>query len=255
MIANMLEMARMQRNGDPRQVPGTNPDLAREFASILSPEARRLTKPASRSWRCVHGLLSSLRADRKFPQDLSRHFSVAGITPDSIADLPDAPLTGSGFLPPVQALELQRRTGSEIAVDLVYHAASDRIGCFWTRGCSGGVCSDLLCYFWFSYGYTVLPVFHTHPDPYNELGFCMPSSADYQVLEKLRERLRSVHRRVAVGERVVFPDVPDSRAGWAWTDYGLDADGRRWYRHRGCTAQFLPQHHHASRDCGQACSA
>ncbi|MCF7982903.1 MAG: hypothetical protein K9L70_00730 [Thiohalocapsa sp.] len=130
---------------------------------------------------------------------------------------------------PAAALRLQALCDTEVSGELVYDTVSGRVGAFVTRGCRGGVMSDLLFYFWFSPRYVVLPVFHTHPGYLSDLGYKLPSTADYRVMRVVRDRLDGA----AAGERVYFADG-------SWTEYGFTAADRAFFRRQGDAIRVLP---------------
>ncbi len=91
----------------------------------------------------------------------------------------------------------------------------------------GGAFSDLGLYLKQSPDYLVLPCFHTHPSPWNELGYETPSPADFLALDRLRNQLGGI----GVCDRVFFPSG-------RCTFYAVD-EWRRWFYQRlgqGCVS-------------------
>jgi hypothetical protein len=89
-----------------------------------------------------------------------------------------------------------------------------------TRGTDGGAFSNLGLYLKLSPEYLVLPCFHTHPSPWNELGYETPSFADFLALDRLRNQLGGI----GVCDRVFFPSG-------RYTFYAVD-EWRRWFYQR-----------------------
>ena len=141
---------------------------------------------------------------------------------DMFDSLTDNLQSAVGRLNPSLALLSQDLTGSEFALELVCARGSRRPFPLITRGIDGGAFSDLGFYLKLSPDYLVLPCFHTHPTPWNELGYEMPSKADYVALEKLRSQLGGID----VCDRVLFPSGRR-------TLYGVDDQGRWYWRRRG----------------------
>lgn len=141
---------------------------------------------------------------------------------DMFDSLTDDCQSAVGRLNPSVAVRFQVLTGSEWAQELVCARGRRRPFPLITRGMNGGAFSDLGFYFKLSPDYLVLPCFHTHPTPWNELGYEMPSKADYLALEKLRSQLGGV----GVCDRVLFPSGRR-------TLYGVDEQGRWYWRRRG----------------------
>ena len=151
---------------------------------------------------------------------------------DLILGLPGDNLSAVGCLTPRLALAFQAQIGAELAVDLIYDRARGLAFPLTTRGTGWGAFSDLGFYFAFSPDYLVLPCFHTHPATWNELGYEMPSLADYLMLETLHQQLGGV----AVCDRVVFPNGRHTR-------YGVDEDGRWFSRRIGQRLCYLGRQH------------
>jgi hypothetical protein len=144
---------------------------------------------------------------------------------DLIHGLPGDNFSTAGHLTPSLALACQAQLGAELALELIYDRVRRLPFPLITRGTGWGAFSDLGLYFAFSPDYLVLPCYHTHPDHQNELGYEMPSLADYLVLEKLRDQLGGI----AVCDRVFFPSGRH-------TVYGVDGQ-RQWFNRR--TGQCL----------------
>ena len=182
-------------------LPGKNQVLADWFLEILWQRDQWLT--AARRFRDLNDLLQGLPAD---------HHSAVG------------PLS------PSLAVAGQARTGSEWALELVYARGRRLPFPLITRGTDGGVLSDLGFYLKLSPEYLVLPCFHTHPSPWNELGYEMPAEADYRVLEGLRAQLGGA----GVCDRVLFPSARR-------TLYGVDEEGRWFYERSGRCCRYIPR--------------
>ncbi len=172
-------------------LPGKNQALAEVYLKILRERDQWLT--AARRFRDLADLILGLPGDN--------HSAV-------------------GPLSPSLALAYQARSGSELALELVYDRGRRLPFPLITRGTDGGAFSDLGLYLQLSPEYLVLPCFHTHPSPWSELGYEMPSEADYRVLEGLRHQLGGI----GVCDRVIFP-------GGRRTLYGVDEQGR-WFHER-----------------------
>ncbi|WP_295454646.1 hypothetical protein [uncultured Thiodictyon sp.] len=125
-----------------------------------------------------------------------------------------------GPLSPRLALAYQAQIGAELAVELVHERGRRLPFPLITRGTDGGAFSDLGLYLKFSSDYLVLPCFHTHPSPWNELGEETPSFADFLALDGLRNQLGGI----GACDRVFFPNG-------RYTFYAVD-EWRRWFYQR-----------------------
>ncbi|WP_295383892.1 hypothetical protein [uncultured Thiodictyon sp.] len=181
------------------ELPGKNQALADFFLEVLRSRDQRLT------------------AARRF-RDLN----------DLLVVLPDDNQSAVGPLRPGLAVALQDQIGAEFALDLVYERGRRLPFPLITRGTVGGAFSDLGFYLNFSPSYLVLPCFHTHPSPRNELGYEMPSEADYLTLARLRSQLGGI----SVCDRVFFPSGRRTR-------YGVDEWGRWFYQRRGQRLRYI----------------
>ncbi len=182
--------------------------FAEVFFCLLGPADRDLLRTDGQHWRrCAE--IPSLDWDAAL--SLGPSMAMDGAVDAVLAHDLDV---CSGTLSPRQAIESQQRVHAELALDLVYDRAADRICALITRGCAGGNFSNMGLYLRLSSRYVVLPVFHTHPGLDNEVGRRKASLADYTLLRCLRDRLNGA----AVGERVYFSDH-------SFTRYGISADG------------------------------
>lgn len=146
---------------------------------------------------------------------------------DLALGLPGDNHSAVGPLSPSLALAYQARIGSELAVELVQERGRRLPFPLITRGTDGGAFSDLGLYLKQSPDYLVLPCFHTHPSPWNELGYETPSPADFLALDRLRNQLGGI----GVCDRVFFPSG-------RCTFYAVD-EWRRWFYQRlgqGCVS-------------------
>jgi hypothetical protein len=182
--------------------------FAEVFFCLLEPADRRILHADAPHWqRCAEFPL----LDWDNALDLGPDLSTQGLADTVLeADL----RVSNGTLSPRQAVEFQRRVRAEIALDLAYDRATDRLCALTTRGCEGGNFSNLGLYLRLSSRYVVLPVFHTHPGLDNEVGRRKASLADYTLLRCLHDRLNGT----GVDERIYFPDH-------SYTRYGIDDDG------------------------------
>ncbi|MFZ1538210.1 MAG: hypothetical protein WAT23_12595 [Chromatiaceae bacterium] len=178
---------------------GKHPAVARELLPLVMIPKRRLANAPR-----LRGLAE---LSRVLPQDIR---SVVG------------------YLAPALALAYQARVGAEMAQELIFDRRTHRVFPLATRGMAGGAFADLMVYFALSPRYLVLPCFHTHPSPWNHLGYEMPSSADYRALEGLRNQLGGVQ----VCDRVFFP-------GGRHTLYGVDGAGNWFYCRQGRCLAYL----------------
>ena len=222
MLATMLARARGVGALTPERMPNHWMALATDFEQHLDEVARAYLDPTASVWRdCAESAPVDLAIVHQFwPAAVLADLCVPGLS----GDLRSVP----GIINPKLALAIQSGFGSELSADLIYDSTTDQAGCFVTRGCRGGVMSNLLFYFCFSARYWVLPVFHTHPGNDSELGPYMPSAADYWVMHTLRDQLGG-----AFGERVYFADG-------SYTQYGLIASGAYYFRRQGETAYLFP---------------
>lgn len=197
--------------------------LAGAFAKHLDTRALGYLEPAASHWRRAAEFERAEAGNElaKFWPDAVLSDSRSPLLPAEVHSVP-AVVAAS------VAIEIQRQCDCEFSADLIYDTSHDQVASFVTRGCRGGVMSDLMFYFWFSPRYLVLPVFHTHPGVRSDLGLRMPSSADYGVMKSLQARLGDG----AVGERVYFPDG-------SCTEYGVTGAGHYYFRRPvGCAYLF-----------------
>lgn len=222
MLATMLARVRGVGALTAERMPAHWVSLATDFEQHLDEVARVYLDPTASVWRDCAELPSVDLAilHELWPDAVLADLCVPGLS----GDLRSVP----GVINPKLALDIQSRFGSELSADLIYDATADQAACFVTRGCRGGVMSNLMFYFCFSARYWVLPVFHTHPGNDSELGLHMPSTADYWVMHTLRDQLGD-----AFGERVYFADG-------SYTQYGLIASGAYFFRRQGETAYLFP---------------
>jgi hypothetical protein len=144
--------------------------------------------------------------------------------------LPDDNQSAVGPLSPRLALAYQARIGAELAVELVHERGRRRPFPLITRGNDGGAFSDLGLYLKFSPDYLVLPCFHTHPNPLNELGEETPSLADFLALDGLHRQLGGI----GVCDRVFFPNGRH-------TLYVVDEQKSWFYQRLGQCRVYVPQ--------------
>ena len=149
---------------------------------------------------------------------------------DLARGLPGDNHSAVGPLSPRLALDYQALIGSELAVEFILERGRRLPFPLITRGSDGGAFSDLGLYLNFSSDYMVLPCFHTHPSPCNELGEETPSCADFVVLVGLRKQLGGI----GVCDRVFFPSGRN-------TFYAVDEWGRWFYQRLGqCRVYVCP---------------
>lgn len=197
--------------------------LSLDFDRQLEALDRDYLNAAARHWHHAGALRLTDAAD------LARLWPDAVLSDPRSSALPAEVHSAPGVIDPSVAIEIQRHCDCEVSADLVYDTREDRVASFVTRGCRGGVMSNLIFYFWFSSRYLVLPLFHTHPGIRNDLGLRMPSPADYWLMSALRTRLGGG----PVGERVCFPDG-------SYTEYGVTGAGQYYFRRPGQGAQLFP---------------
>ena len=217
MPARMLAAVRALGRRPFEDVYQSNAAQAAQFHDALSAAERSDLAADSRLWLDCRSLDERDAAPllSRWPQARDEEIR-AGIWGEEVRSVP-------GWITPAAAIAIQRRTGCEISLDLVYDADGDRAACFVTRGGGAGVMSNLLLYALMSARYMPIPVFHTHPVYRTEItGYKQPSLADCGVMGSLRRR----YDGAAVGDCVFFPDG-------SWTEYGVTGQGRCFYRRAG----------------------
>ena len=207
LLCSMLDRARSLQSNCGGKASLCDPKMAAEFYRQLSVEERRCLVPDDRIWQPCDRPWSAAAAVRGDPLEPGLPLELY-----TVPAVPD----------PAVARAVQALLGCEVSADLVYDTRTDRFCTFLTHGCRGGVTSNLLLYFWFEGHYAVLPVFHTHPGCYSDLGLKLPSTADFKLMSAVRDYLGGGE----VGERLLFLDGTS-------TEYGITADNRWYYRRQG----------------------
>jgi hypothetical protein len=209
----MLEAAKRVGGVEP---PGKSPLLAAQFREVL--RGRSGAEPRLRA------LLAALDDPAPWSRSAARCPDLAALS----VRLPADNHSCIGWLRPGLALAYQAQVGSELSLDLIFDRRHRRAFPLLTRGIGGGVFSDLGLYLAFSPRFLVVPCFHTHPEPRNELGCEMPSLADFLVLEGWHRQLGEA----PTADRVYFPSGRH-------TVYWVDRQGAWHYRQLGDTGQRI----------------
>jgi hypothetical protein len=209
----MLAEARAAGHRTADAVYHANPDFAAQLWEGMDTSARDCYRPDPRRWRDCRLL------DAPDLGTLLRGWEAARLELlASPAQTLDA-RTIAGRTSPQAALALQRRSGNEFSLDLIYDSERDLVACFVTRGCLGGIMSDVLLYALISARFVVIPIFHTHPSQCSDRGYKQPSTADYWVMQSLYLQMDGA----PVGDCVASPDG-------SLAEYGISAGGQVFYR-------------------------